>query len=75
MCSTAKGFYGKPERKTEVPRIALIDALETRSGKRLIRSDWVPAKDEEAEPDAREESPVLPKGFSTPGKLYIDYNL
>jgi beta-lactamase superfamily II metal-dependent hydrolase len=75
MCSTAKGFYGKVERKTEVPRIALIDALETRSGNRLIRSDWVPAKDEEAEPEAREESPVLPKGFSTPGELYIDYNL
>lgn len=75
MCSTAKGFYGKIERKTEVPRIALIDALETRSGNRLIRSDWVPAKNEKAEPEALEELPVLPKEFSTPGKLYIDYNV
>ena len=75
MCSTARGFYGKIERKTEVPRTALIDALENRSGNRLVCSDWIPAKGKKADPEARKELPVLPKGFSTPGELYIDYNL
>ena len=62
-------------KKTEVPRTALIDALETRSGNRLVCSDWIPTKDEKADPEARQELPELPKGFSTPGELYIDYNL
>jgi beta-lactamase superfamily II metal-dependent hydrolase len=75
MCSTARGCYGKLASKTEVPRTALIDALETRSGNRLVCSDWIPTKEEKADPDARKELPELPKGFSTPGELYIDYNL
>ena len=75
MCSTARGFYGSIEKKTEVPRTALISALEARSGNRLVCSDWIPTKEEKADPDAREELPVLPKVFSTPGELYIDYNL
>jgi beta-lactamase superfamily II metal-dependent hydrolase len=76
MCSTAMGAYGSPARKTEVPRTALMDALETRSSKRLVRSDWVQANDTKAEPQAREEvGEELPAGFSTPGNLYIDYNL
>jgi hypothetical protein len=70
------GAYGSPAKKTEVPRTALMDALETRSSKRLVRSDWVQANDKEAESQAREEAgEELPAGFSTPGNLYIDYNL
>jgi beta-lactamase superfamily II metal-dependent hydrolase len=75
MCSTARGCYGSIEKKTEVPRTALISALEARSGNRLVCSDWIPTKEEKADPDAREELPVLPKVFSTPGELYIDYDL
>jgi beta-lactamase superfamily II metal-dependent hydrolase len=75
MCSTARGCYGTLERKTEVPRTALITALEARTGNRLVCSDWIPTKEKKAEPAALQELPVLPKGFSTPGELYIDYNL
>lgn len=75
MCSTATGAYGTSAKKTEVPRTALMDALETRSGNRLVRSDWVAAGDEKPDPQAIEELPELPSGFSTPGELYIDYNL
>jgi hypothetical protein len=42
----------------------------------LVRSDWVAAGDEDPDPQALEELPELPDGFSTPTKkLYIDYNL
>jgi beta-lactamase superfamily II metal-dependent hydrolase len=75
MCSTATGAYGSPAKKTEVPRTALMDALEERTGKRLVRSDWVPAPGHEPDPQAREELEELPAGFSTPGELYIDYTL
>lgn len=75
MCSTATGAYGSPAKKTEVPRTALMDALETRSGKRLVRSDWVLAGNAKPDDQAKEELPTLPSGFSTPGELYIDYNL
>jgi len=75
MCSTARGCYGSLKNKSEVPRTELIKALETKSGNRLVCSDWIPAENEEAAPEAREELPELPKGFSTPGKLYIDYKL
>jgi hypothetical protein len=75
MCSTATGAYGSPARKTEVPRTALMDALEERTGKRLVRSDWVSALGHEPDPQAREELEELPAGFSTPGELYIDYTL
>jgi beta-lactamase superfamily II metal-dependent hydrolase len=76
MCSTATGAYGSPAKKTEVPRTALMDALETRTTKRLVRSDWVAAGDKDPDPQALEELPELPDGFSTPTKkLYIDYNL
>jgi beta-lactamase superfamily II metal-dependent hydrolase len=76
MCSTAMGAYGSPAKKTEVPRTALMDALETRSSKRLVRSDWVKANDTEPADEAREEvGENLPDGFSSPGNLYIDYNL
>lgn len=77
MCSTATGAYGSPDKKTEVPRTALMDALETRTGKRLVRSDWVAAAGKNPDPQAREELPELPAGFSTPetNELYIDCNL
>ena len=75
MCSTATGAYGKPEKKTEVPRTALIDALESRTGNRLVRSDWVAAADAKPDKQAKEELSELPEGFTTPGQLYIDYNL
>jgi beta-lactamase superfamily II metal-dependent hydrolase len=76
MCSTATGAYGSPAKKTEVPRTALMDALENRTTKRLVRSDWVAAGDKEPDPEARQELPDLPEGFSTPTeKLYIDYKL
>jgi hypothetical protein len=75
MCSTATGAYGSPAKKTEVPRTALMDALETRTGNRLVRSDWVAAAQTEPDAQAKEELAELPSGFSTPGDLYIDYNL
>jgi beta-lactamase superfamily II metal-dependent hydrolase len=75
MCSTATGAYGKPEKKTEVPRTALMDALEERTGRRLVRSDWIAAHKHDPDPQAREELEDLPAGFSTPGELYIDYTL
>jgi beta-lactamase superfamily II metal-dependent hydrolase len=75
MCSTATGAYGQPAKKTEVPRTALMDGLEERTGKRLVRSDWVPAAGHDPDPQAREELEELPAGFSTPGELYIDYAL
>jgi len=77
MCSTATGAYGSPAKKTEVPRTALMDALEKRTGNRLVRSDWVAAGDAKPDEQAREELSSLPSGF-TPGEneeLYIDYKL
>jgi beta-lactamase superfamily II metal-dependent hydrolase len=73
MCSTATGAYGDPAKKTEVPRTALMDALEQRTGNRLVRSDWVAAANSAADPEAKAELAQLPPGFSTPGQLYIDY--
>jgi hypothetical protein len=65
-CSTATGAYGKPEKKTEVPRTALMDALEARTGNRLVRSDWVAAAHEGPDPEAKKELSELPDGFTTP---------
>ncbi len=73
MCSTATGAYGSTAKKTEVPRTALMDALEARCGNRLVRSDWVAAGDAPPDEQAQQELPQLPSGFSTPGELYIDY--
>src|SRR5215470_4582251 len=75
MCSTATGAYGKPEKKTEVPRTALMDALEARTGNRLVRSDWIAAVQKGPDQEAKKELSELPEGFTTPGELYIDYNL
>ncbi|MBL8684611.1 MAG: hypothetical protein JNK05_35880 [Myxococcales bacterium] len=71
MCSTAVGAYGNPAKKTEVPRTALLDALSTQLGDRMVRSDWVAANGEAPDDSARD----LPSGFSTPGELYIDFEL
>jgi beta-lactamase superfamily II metal-dependent hydrolase len=75
MCSTATGAYGCHAKKTEVPRTALMEALETQTGNRLVRSDWVAAAKEAPDQEAKDELADLPAGFSTPGELYIDYNL
>jgi beta-lactamase superfamily II metal-dependent hydrolase len=75
MCSTATGAYGSPAKKTEVPRTALLDALEAKTKTRLVRSDWVGAGKTKPDPQATAELAKLPDGFTTPGDLYIDYNL
>ena len=41
--STTTGCYGISERKTEVPRTALMDALEKRTALRMVRSNRVAA--------------------------------
>jgi len=74
MCSTATGAYGTPANKTEVPRTALMDALESKTGERMVRSDWIPVGKTPADPQAKQELSELPTGF-TSGDLYIDYNL
>jgi beta-lactamase superfamily II metal-dependent hydrolase len=75
MCSTAVGAYGSVKKKTEVPRIDLIKALETRTGDRLVRSDWVSAGTAPPDKQAKEQLSALPTGFTTPGQLYIDCEL
>jgi beta-lactamase superfamily II metal-dependent hydrolase len=75
MCSTATGAYGSVAKHTEVPRTALIDALEKKTGNRLVRSDWVAAGKTKPDQEARQEMPDLPDGFTSPDQLYIDYNL
>jgi beta-lactamase superfamily II metal-dependent hydrolase len=75
MCSTATGAYGSAAKKTEVPRTALMEAIETQTGNRLVRSDWVAAAKEAPDQQAKDELADLPAGFSTPGELYIDYDL
>ena len=55
MCSTATGAYGDPAKKTEVPRLALMDALEQRTGNKLVRSDCVAAANSAPDPEATAE--------------------
>jgi hypothetical protein len=53
-----------------------MEAAETRTGNRLVRSDWVKAGDTDPDKKAREELPELPQGFTSPQEgLYIDYTL
>jgi hypothetical protein len=76
MCSTATGAYGNPEKKTEVPRTTLLEELAKQTGGRLVRSDWVPANDVEADADAVALTPKLPAGFDSPdNNLFIDFSL
>jgi len=78
MCSTETGYpsrkrtYGSVKAKTEVPRTALMDALEKRTGRKLVRSDWIAAGDAPASPEARAELAKLPANFIA-GANYIDY--
>jgi beta-lactamase superfamily II metal-dependent hydrolase len=76
FCSTATGAFGNEAKKTEVPRTALMEAAESRTGNRLVRSDWVKAGDTDPDVQARKELAELPKGFTSPQEgLYIDYTL
>ena len=78
MCSTETGYprerrtYGNVLAKTEVPRTALMDALETRTRRKLVRSDWIAAGEAPASPEAKAELAQLPAHFSA-GDNYIDY--
>jgi beta-lactamase superfamily II metal-dependent hydrolase len=81
MCSTETGYpsekrtYGSLEKKTEVPRITLMQALEKQTGNRLVRSDWIAVRDKApASPEARSQLRKLPARFSQ-GELYVDYVL
>ncbi|HEY1327403.1 MAG TPA: MBL fold metallo-hydrolase [Casimicrobiaceae bacterium] len=75
MCSTEAGCYGSVKKKTEVPRIALIEALEQQTGNRLVRSDWIAVDGKAAaNKEARSQLRKLPAHFSQ-GDLYIDYVL
>jgi beta-lactamase superfamily II metal-dependent hydrolase len=72
MCSTATGAYGNPGKHTEVPRTALMEALEKQIDNKLVRSDWIPAGSVKPDPQAKSELAELPENFST-GSLYVDY--
>jgi len=78
MCSTETGYprerrtYGNVLAKTEVPRTALMDALESRTHRKLVRSDWIAAGEAPASPEARAELAQLPAHFAA-GDNYIDY--
>jgi hypothetical protein len=75
--STTTGCYGNSERKTEMPRTALMDALEKRTALRMVRSNRVAAGKAKPDPQAWEELPKLPEGFrpSPNEDLFIDYVL
>jgi len=72
MCSTATGAYGNPAKHTEVPRTALMEALEKQIDNKLVRSDWIQAGSNKPDPEAKSELADLPDNFST-GDLYVDY--
>ena len=78
MCSTETGYpsskrtYGSIKKKTEVPRIALMEALEQQTDSKLVRSDWIAAGKAEPSPEAHEQLETLPPNFSA-GELYVDY--
>lgn len=75
MVSTATGAYGNPAKNTEVPRTALLAALEERTGHHLVRSDWVGGPGIDPDPAARADMSALPEGFRSSDQLYIDYVL
>ncbi len=70
MVSTQPGCYGKEASGTEVPRIPLLAAIETKTDHRLARSDQIKAGGVGPTPDL----PALAKPFCA-GDGYIDYNL
>jgi beta-lactamase superfamily II metal-dependent hydrolase len=75
MVSTATGAYGTPSKHTEVPRTALLAALEARTGNRTVRSDWVGGPGIDPDPAARADMETLPAGFASSDQLFIDYTL
>ena len=78
MCSTETGYpsekrtYGNIAKKTEVPRIALMQALEKQTGAKLVRSDWIAAGRSAPSPEARAQLERLPSDFEV-GDVYIEY--
>lgn len=78
MCSTESGDpdrkrpYGNIEKKTEVPRIKLMEEIEKQTENRLVRSDWIKVLQVNASPEAKKQLVKLPSNFST-GDLYVDY--
>lgn len=71
MCSTQPGCYGSEKSGTEVPRIPLLEALDKKTDHQLARSDQIKVGD--TKPSDGLSAPGKP--FTTPGDLYIDYNL
>lgn len=78
MCSTESGDpdrkrpYGNIEKKTEVPRITLMEEMEKQTANRLVRSDWIKVLQVNASLEAKKQLVKLPPNFST-GDLYVDY--
>lgn len=83
MCSTDTGYpkkkvderlYGKISKKTEVPRILLMEELQKQTNKQLVRSDWLRMTMFNAEPapEALAQMDVLPPDF-VQGPTWIEY--
>jgi beta-lactamase superfamily II metal-dependent hydrolase len=78
MCSTEsadpdkKRPHGNILKKSEVPRILLMEEIEKRTTNKLVRSDWIEALTVHASPEAKGQLAQLPSNFET-GPLYIDY--
>lgn len=77
MCSTQEGSFGSVEKKSEVPRIPLIDALAKKCV--VVRSDHVAVKlpNHEVPPvvDAPSKLPKPRQGSFRVGSCYVDYFL
>ena len=75
MCSTAVGACGPVVHNSEVPRIPLIKALEkqTRAGSCEATGSQLSTNRPRNKLGSRFRA--LPKGFTTPGEFYIDYEL
>jgi hypothetical protein len=72
MCSTQPGCYGSIDSGTEVPRVPLLEALDKKTDHQVARSDQVKAG---KQTEVDKKLGPLPTVFTTPGALYIDYNL
>jgi hypothetical protein len=79
MCSTAEGAYGKVQNNSEVPRIPLLAALNTKTQGDIARSDQVAvAGTLERKPDPVAPIPPLPTPPFTTGpddSMYVDYEM
>lgn len=64
--------YGDILKKSEVPRIPLMEAIEKQTKNRLVRSDWIEVPTAGASPEAKSQLAKLPANFSK-GSLYVDY--